>query len=42
MGTSKCKNPNQLVKDLWLWCMEHNVWLKAVHIPGAENIDADQ
>ena len=22
--------------------MEHNVWLTAVHIPGAENIDADQ
>ena len=42
MGTSKCKNRNQLVKDLWLWCMEHNVWLTAVHIPGAENIDADQ
>ena len=42
MGTSKCKNRNQLVEDLWLWCMKHNVWLIAVHIPGAENLDADQ
>ena len=42
MGASKCKDRNQLVKDLWLWCIEHNVWLTAVHIPDAENIDADQ
>ena len=41
MGTGKCKHRHQLVKDIWLWCMEHNVWLTAVHIPGAENIDAD-
>ena len=41
MGTGKCKDRHQLVKDIWLWCMEHNVWLTAVHIPGAENIDAD-
>ena len=34
MGTGKCKDRHQLVKDIWLWCMEHNVWLTAVHIPG--------
>ena len=41
MGMGKCKDRHQLVKDIWLWCMEHNVWFTAVHIPGAENIDAD-
>ena len=41
MGTGKCKDRYRLVKDIWLWCMEHNVWLTAVHIPGAEKIDAD-
>ena len=42
MGTSKCTGRNQLVKDLWLWCMEHNVWLTAVHILGTANSEADQ
>ena len=41
MGTDKCKDRHQLVTAIWLWCMEHSVWLTAVHILGAENIDAD-
>ena len=42
MGTTKCTGRNQLVKHLWLWCMEQNVWLTAVHIPGTANSKADQ
>ena len=29
MGTGKCKDRHQLVKDIWLWCMQHNVWLNS-------------
>jgi hypothetical protein len=42
MGTSKSVARNELVKTIWLWCKEHSVWLTAVHIPGCDNVDADE
>ena len=42
MGTSKSAMQNELTKSLWLWCLERNIWLTAVHIPGVDNIEADQ
>ena len=42
MGTSKSAMRNELTKSLWLWCLERNIWLTAVHIPWVDNIEADQ
>ena len=42
MGTSKSPIRNALTKSVWLWCLERNIWLTAVHIPGVENVEADQ
>ena len=29
---------NQITRDLWVWCLTHNTWLTAVHIPGKQNV----
>lgn len=42
MGTSKSNIRNALTKSIWLWCCERNIWLTAVHIPGVDNVVADQ
>jgi hypothetical protein len=42
MGTSKSAARNALAKSVWLWCHERNIWLTAVHIPGVDNVEADQ
>ena len=37
-----CKdNLHKVIKEIWFWAMERNIWLSVVHIPGRENIDAD-
>lgn len=35
------KNLNKLANELWIWCMERNIWVSASHIPGIENTLAD-
>ena len=30
-----------LIKDLWLWCLERNIHITAQHLPGAQNFIAD-
>ena len=42
MGGNKSTDCNRAVRQLWLWCIEHNIWVSAVHIPGTENIEADR
>lgn len=37
--TPKC---NEITKKLWTWCIQHDIWITAVHIPGKENIVADR
>ena len=32
---------NNLVKELWLWCMERTILLKAQHLAGVHNAIAD-
>ena len=37
-----CKaNLHRVIKAIWIWALERNIWLSAVHIPGVENVDAD-
>ena len=41
MGGTKSPLCNAIARKLWLWCIDHNIWLTAEHIPGIENINAD-
>ena len=42
MGTCHSVPNNKLVVQIWSWCINNNVWLCAVHIPGKQNIAADR
>ena len=42
MGGNTSTDCNRTVRQLWLWCIEHNIWVSAVHVPGTENIEADR
>ena len=41
MGGCKSRELNQISKRLWTWCLEHDIWPVACHIPGTSNGDAD-
>ena len=40
MGGRK-RECNQVARDIWLWCMENDIWITITYIPGVENITAD-
>lgn len=31
----------EIAKDLWMWCLERNITVKAQYLPGVENVRAD-
>ena len=33
---------SQLAKDLWDWCLNHNVLLRAQYLPGIQNVQTDR
>ena len=41
METTKSSNCNDIVKNIWLFCVENKILITAAHIPGAENVIAD-
>ena len=41
MGGLKSPSCNQLVLDIWQWCILRNIWLTAAHLPGCQNTEAD-
>ena len=41
MGTSHSRKRNTLVREIWDWCIDHNIFLTTAHIPGIENEAAD-
>ena len=41
MGTSHSMACNNLVFDIWNWCIPRNIWLSTAHIPGRLNTAAD-
>ena len=41
MGGSKSPECNAITKQIWAYCISHNHWLSATHLPGCENIQAD-
>lgn len=38
---SKKPHLNNLTRSIWLWCKDRNLYLSAVHLPGALNFEAD-
>ena len=32
---------NDLAREIWLWCIERDIWLSCFHIPGRINTTAD-
>ncbi len=41
MGGTRSTELNELTKTMWEWCIEHSIWISAVHIAGKSNINAD-
>ena len=41
MGTCKNDACNALVFKIWNFCIKHNIWLTAAHIPGCHNVVAN-
>ena len=41
MGGIKSAECDSLSKEIWLWCIERDIWISACHIPGSTNVDAD-
>ena len=42
MGTCHSKANNNLVIQVWEWCIAHDTWITMAHIPGKENVQADR
>ena len=41
-GSTRTVEINRIARSLWLWALERRIWLSAVHIPGIENVEADE
>jgi hypothetical protein len=41
MGSITSKKCDKLAKEIWVWCIERNLWLSAWYIPGKDNTTAD-
>lgn len=41
MGGSRSQECNSITKEIWNYCIQHNLWLSATHLPGCENTEAD-
>ena len=41
MGGTK-KQCNDIAREIWLWCYENKNWISSAHLPGKDNVVADQ
>ena len=41
MGGSKSPDCDLIAKQIWDYCVDHNIWISATHLPGCENTEAD-
>ena len=41
MGGIKSADCNNIARQIWLWCIEREIWLSSCHIPGSMNMEAD-
>jgi len=41
LGGTASRELVTLTRDLWMWCLERNIYITAQHLPGAQNTTAD-
>ena len=41
MGTCHSQDCHLITVKIWEFCIEHNIWLTAAHLPGSTNVVAD-
>ena len=39
---NKSPQCNKVSHQIWVWAIEHNIWLSATHLPGTQNVIADR
>lgn len=42
MGGTKSEACDSTAKNVWSFCIERNIWISASHIPGVDNVEADE
>ena len=42
MGGTHSMGCNKVACDIWTWCIQRNIWVTAISLPGKENVDADK
>ena len=42
MGGTRSGQCNKLAKEVWMWCINRNVWVSAAHLAGKLNVEADK
>ena len=38
MGGIKSVSWNALSRQIWLWCIDRNIWVSAAHVPGVLDV----
>ena len=42
MGGTHSRECHTIARNIWLWCIDKQIWLTAAHIPGKKNVEADR
>ena len=42
LGGTVSPKVTEITKDLWMWCLQRSITLRTQHLPGKENITADE
>lgn len=42
MGGTHSLECNKITPEIWTWCIQRNIWVTAISLPGKENVDADR
>ena len=42
MGGTHSLECNKIACEIWTWCIQRNIWVTAIWLPGKENVEADR
>ena len=42
MGGTHSLERNKIAREIWTWCIQRNIWVTAISLPGKQNVDADR
>jgi hypothetical protein len=40
-GSTRTVELNNIARIIWLWALDRHLWLSAAHVPGVDNVEAD-